>query len=58
MKKSETDKGVSILFVIGSYGGFHIQYSSSSFHICVAFVALTIFFYDVENRLYKILKIK
>ena len=49
--KYKSKKGISLLMVAGNYGGFHIQISSSAFHICIAFFALTIFFYDVENAM-------
>ena len=54
MKK--LDKGISILFVIGSYGGFHATYHVSAFHVCIAFFAITVFFYDAENKIAHILK--
>ena len=50
-RKTIIMKGISFLFVIGSYGGFFVTYKSSSFHICLGFLAMTIFFYDVENAM-------
>lgn len=55
MEKYKNSKGVSLLFVIGSYGGFHYTKSEGSLHICIAFLAITLFFYDVENVFAKIL---
>ena len=54
--KYKSKKGGSLLIVIGNYGGFHIQISSNAFHICLAFFAVTIFFYDVENAMGMILE--
>lgn len=49
--KYKSKKGISFLLVFGSYGGLHVTLGKSSFHVCIAFVAFTIFFYDVENAL-------
>ena len=51
MEKYKNDKGFSILLVIGSYGGFNLIKQSRAIRICIGFIALTLFFYDVENAL-------
>ena len=55
MKKYKNSKGISFLLVCGSYGGFHFTKGKSSLHLCIGFIALTLFFYDVENALAKTL---
>jgi hypothetical protein len=56
MKKYISKKGVSFMLVAGNYGGFHISLSSSAFHFCIAFIAFTVFFYDVENAIGRVLE--
>lgn len=55
MNKYKSKKGISFLTVIGSYGGFHKTITDHSLHLCVGWIAFTIFFYDVENALAKTL---
>ena len=45
--------GFSIMLVFGSWGGVYIIKGNSSFRICLGFVALTIFAYDLEKALEK-----
>lgn len=40
--------GLSFLFVIGPYGGFHVKRSRGTLHICLAFFSLTVFLFDAE----------
>lgn len=58
MKKYKDDKGISFMMVIGSYGSFHFTLTKHSAHLCLGWVAFTIFFYDVENALAKMLEPK
>jgi len=53
MNKYKNNKGISFLIVIGSYGGFHYTKEHPSYHLCLGFIAFTIFLYDVENVLAK-----
>lgn len=55
MNKYKSKKGISFLTAIGSYGGFHKTITDHSLHLCVGWIAFTIFFYDVENSLAKTL---
>lgn len=41
-------KGFSIQLNFGSYGGFNVRLSEFSFGVCLGWVALRIFFFDVE----------
>jgi len=54
-EKYQSDHGISFLFVIGSYGGFHYTNLKHSIHLCLGFFAFTIFLYDVENAMAKTL---
>lgn len=54
--KYKTDKGLSFLLAFGGYGGFYAHYSNSSFRICLGWIGITIFFYDVEGSIGRILK--
>ncbi|WP_299255347.1 hypothetical protein [uncultured Lacinutrix sp.] len=56
MKKYKSTKGISFLICIGSYGGFHFTKSASAYHLCLGWIALTLFMYDVENKMAQILK--
>lgn len=56
--KYQNTTGISFLLVLGSWGGFHYTQESSAVHLCLGFVAVTVFFYDVENTLYNILNKK
>ena len=47
---------MGFLLVFGGYGGFSAIYAHGAFRICLAFVAFTIFFYDVESGIQNILK--
>ena len=55
MKTTNSRIGLSFLFVAGSYGGFHVECTASAFHVCMAFIAFTIFFYDAENTIGRVL---
>jgi hypothetical protein len=55
MKQYKSNKGISFLFVLGRYGGFHATATKHSWHFCLAWVAFTVFWYDVESALAKIL---
>jgi hypothetical protein len=55
MKQYRSKKGISLLFVLGSYGGFHKTITKHSWHICLGWIAFTVFWYDVESALSKIL---
>ncbi len=55
MNRYKSTKGISLLISIGSYGGFHLTKTKHSVHLGLAFVGITIFFYDVENKLAQIL---
>lgn len=48
--------GLSFLLVFGSWGGFHYTATNHSIHLCLGFVAFTVFFYDVEDAMAKTLK--
>jgi hypothetical protein len=56
MKKYKSTKGISFLICIGSYGGFHFTKNASAYHLCLGWLALTLFMYDVENKMAQILK--
>jgi len=43
-------KGLSIMLVFGSYGGFYIT-AKSHLRICLGWAALTIYPFDLENAL-------
>ena len=47
--------GLSITLVFGSYGGFHLLWQHSAFRICLGWVAFTIYGYDLENKVAKML---
>jgi len=55
MRKYKTDKGISFLIVIGSYGSFHFTNTKSAMHLCLGWLAITIFYYDIENAIAKTL---
>ena len=58
MKRYKTDKGISFLMVIGSYGSFHFTNTKHSMHVCLGWLAFTIFYYDVENAMATLLESK
>lgn len=47
--KDYNTKGLTFYLVFGSYGGFHIKLTKSSFGICLGWVAFRVIKYDVEN---------
>ncbi len=58
MKKTN---GLSFTLVFGTYGGFHILWqrkTTGSVRICLGWVALTMYLYDMENAISNLLKSK
>jgi hypothetical protein len=51
MNKYQSDRGISFLTVLGSYGSFHFTKTKHSIHLCIGWIAFTVFFFDVENAL-------
>jgi hypothetical protein len=45
--------GVSLMVVIGKYGGFYIHKGHGSFRICLGWIAITFFNYDIEDAFEK-----
>lgn len=41
---------MTITLVFGSYGGFYVSFKNS-WRICLGWVALTVYFFDIENVL-------
>lgn len=44
-------KGLSFLIAIGKWGGFHASKSDASIHICLGYVGISLFFFDLEIML-------
>jgi hypothetical protein len=38
------------------FGGFHTNFTKHSWRVCIGYVAVTLFFYDVEPVLAKLIK--
>lgn len=57
MKDIKMD-GISFMLVIGRYGGFSIikRKETGSLRICIGWIALAIYFYDVEVAVGKLVK--
>ena len=51
--KPKKNKGASLTLVIGAYGGFHLRYNKGSMGICLGWIALTFYPYDLENAMSK-----
>lgn len=51
-------KGVSFTLVIGSYGGFHFVIKDWSIRLCIGWIAFTIYSYDLEEAIDKLIKSK
>ena len=49
IKKEYTTKGLSLTLVFGKYGGVYFFSTSTSWRICLGWVALTIYFVDLEE---------
>ncbi len=58
MEKQRTERGGSLLLVVGRYGGFHFSRlpSTRGWHVCLGWIAFTIFPFDVEIAIDNILK--
>jgi hypothetical protein len=46
------NKGLTIMLVFGSYGGFYINFKDC-IRICFGWVAFTVYYFDMENILEK-----
>lgn len=55
MTKNKTQKGLSLMICIGSYGGFYFLKRPESIRLCLGWIAFTLLFYDLEKRLTEIL---
>jgi hypothetical protein len=44
-----TMKGLSFTLCFGSYGGFHAKFNAQFWRLCLGWVALTVYFCDLEN---------
>lgn len=50
-------KGFSLQINGGSYGGFHAKFDSLSCRVCFGWLAITLFFFDVEPVFLAALKV-
>lgn len=42
-------KGLSLTLCFGKYGGFYVYVSSTSWRICLGWMAVTLYFLDLEE---------
>ena len=42
-------KGLSISLCVGKYGGFYSQFTPNFFRVCLGWIALTLWFIDLES---------
>ncbi len=52
------NKGFSFQINGGKYGGFYFRPSKTSIRLCLGWIALTIFFFDVEPTLHEVIEIR
>ena len=46
--KSKLNKGTSILIAAGAYGGFWFSNTNKHLHLCLGWIAFTLFLYDAD----------
>lgn len=57
-KLSQSCPGFSITIVFGKYGGFNIRYVEDAVGICLGWVAIMCYLFDIEDVAKRALKIK
>ena len=49
---------MTITLAIGKYGGFYAQFNSQFWRICLGWIAITLYFSDLEDFITKLIKEK